>query len=68
MPKFFQTVVNQQNISYLNYRILPMKYVKLGNSNLNVSRVCMGCMGFGDFNIKEQFKYFKIVFILFKHI
>ena len=25
-----------------------MKYVKLGNSNLNVSRVCMGCMGFGD--------------------
>ena len=25
-----------------------MKYVKLGNSNLNVSRICMGCMGFGD--------------------
>ena len=25
-----------------------MKYIKLGNSNLNVSRVCMGCMGFGD--------------------
>ena len=25
-----------------------MKYTKLGNSNLNVSRVCMGCMGFGD--------------------
>ena len=27
-----------------------MKYTKLGNSNLNVSRVCMGCMGFGDPN------------------
>lgn len=25
-----------------------MEYVKLGNSKLNVSRVCMGCMGFGD--------------------
>ena len=25
-----------------------MKYIKLGNSNLNVSRICMGCMGFGD--------------------
>lgn len=25
-----------------------MKYVKLGNSNLNVSRICLGCMGFGE--------------------
>ncbi len=25
-----------------------MEYVKIGNSNLKVSRVCMGCMGFGD--------------------
>ena len=25
-----------------------MKYEKLGNSDLNVSRICMGCMGFGD--------------------
>ncbi len=25
-----------------------MKYAKLGNSDLNVSRICMGCMGFGD--------------------
>lgn len=25
-----------------------MKYTKLGNSDLNVSRVCMGCMGFGE--------------------
>lgn len=25
-----------------------MEYEKLGNSNLNVSRICMGCMGFGD--------------------
>ena len=24
-----------------------MKYTKLGNSDLNVSRICMGCMGFG---------------------
>ena len=27
-----------------------MKYTKLGKSNLNVSRICMGCMGFGDAN------------------
>ena len=25
-----------------------MKYAKLGNSQLKVSRICMGCMGFGD--------------------
>ena len=25
-----------------------MKYTKLGNSELTVSRICMGCMGFGD--------------------
>ena len=25
-----------------------MKYTRLGNSDLNVSRICMGCMGFGD--------------------
>lgn len=24
-----------------------MKYAKLGNSDLNVSRICMRCMGFG---------------------
>lgn len=25
-----------------------MKYTKLGKSNLNVSKVCLGCMGFGN--------------------
>ena len=25
-----------------------MKYTRLGNSELNVSRICMGCMGFGN--------------------
>lgn len=25
-----------------------MEYIKLGKSNLNVSRICLGCMGFGD--------------------
>ena len=25
-----------------------MQYEKLGTSELNVSRICMGCMGFGD--------------------
>lgn len=25
-----------------------MEYQKLGNSDLNVSRICLGCMGFGD--------------------
>lgn len=25
-----------------------MKFTKLGNSDLKVSRICMGCMGFGD--------------------
>lgn len=27
-----------------------MQYTKLGKSNLTVSRICMGCMGFGDSN------------------
>ena len=27
-----------------------MQYIKLGNSDLTVSRICMGCMGFGDAN------------------
>ena len=25
-----------------------MQYVKLGNSELNISRICLGCMGFGN--------------------
>ena len=25
-----------------------MQYTKLGNSGLNISRICMGCMGFGE--------------------
>lgn len=25
-----------------------MKYTKLGSTDLNISRICMGCMGFGD--------------------
>ncbi len=25
-----------------------MKYAKLGRSDLTVSRICMGCMGFGN--------------------
>ncbi len=25
-----------------------MQYTKLGNSELTVSRICLGCMGFGD--------------------
>lgn len=28
--------------------VIYMKYIQLGNSNLNVSRICMGCMGFGE--------------------
>lgn len=25
-----------------------MRFTRLGNSELEVSRICMGCMGFGD--------------------
>ena len=25
-----------------------MRYTKLGKSELNISRICLGCMGFGD--------------------
>ena len=25
-----------------------MQYTKLGNADLTISRICMGCMGFGD--------------------
>lgn len=27
-----------------------MNYVKLGNTGMDVSRICLGCMGFGDAN------------------
>ena len=25
-----------------------MQYVRLGNTGLEVSRICLGCMGYGD--------------------
>ena len=31
-----------------------MEYVKLGNSELRVSRICLGCMGFGDPTIGQH--------------
>ncbi|WP_313686083.1 aldo/keto reductase [Pantoea sp.] len=31
-----------------------MQYTKLGNSDLMVSRICMGCMGFGDPTIGQH--------------
>ena len=31
-----------------------MDYVKLGNSDLRVSRICLGCMGFGDASIGQH--------------
>ena len=31
-----------------------MQYTKLGNSDLTVSRICMGCMGFGDAKNGQQ--------------
>ena len=31
-----------------------MQYTKLGNSDLKVSRICMGCMGFGDAAIGSE--------------
>ena len=31
-----------------------MEYIKLGNSDLNVSRICLGCMGFGDPTIGQH--------------
>ena len=31
-----------------------MEYVKLGNSDLNVSRICLGCMGFGESSIGQH--------------
>ena len=27
---------------------MKMQYTNLGNSDLKVSRICMGCMGFGE--------------------
>lgn len=36
-----------------------MEYTKLGNSDLNISRICMGCMGFG----KEGFAYLEEPYI-----
>ena len=31
-----------------------MEYVKLGNSNLKASRICLGCMGFGDASVGQN--------------
>lgn len=31
-----------------------MEYIKLGKSDLNVSRICLGCMGFGDPTIGQH--------------
>ena len=31
-----------------------MKYTKLGNSELTVSKLCLGCMGFGDASIGQH--------------
>lgn len=31
-----------------------MEHVKLGNSDLRVSRICLGCMGFGDATIGQH--------------
>lgn len=31
-----------------------MKYNRLGNSELNVSKICLGCMGFGDASIGQH--------------
>ena len=31
-----------------------MQYIQLGNSDLNVSRICLGCMGFGDPSIGQH--------------
>lgn len=31
-----------------------MEYMKLGNSDLNVSRICMGCMGFGNATLGQH--------------
>ena len=31
-----------------------MEYIRFGNSELNVSRICLGCMGFGDASIGQH--------------
>lgn len=33
---------------------MKMEYIKLGNSELEVSRICLGCMGFGDSSIGQH--------------
>ena len=40
-----------------------MKYTKLGNSDLMVSRICLGCMGFGDSQSGQQ--TWELIFFFF---
>src|ERR687893_454741 len=35
------------NVEYIKEEV-PMQYTKLGNTGMDVSRICLGCMGFGD--------------------
>ena len=44
----YNKVLNEGTVSILFLGGNTVKYTKLGKSDLIVSRICMGCMGFGD--------------------
>lgn len=44
------------SVQWFYFDQLPynMEYINLGKSDLNVSRICLGCMGFGDSSIGQH--------------
>lgn len=56
MPHIDITIISRRNdtakkeiaVKVQQFLAKELKYTKFGSSDLNMSRICMGCMGFGE--------------------